>query len=284
MAVSDPPTVQQRLSDLLDLLQFWKDSEAVPPPSDESKDAPLRWLRFWQRHERDAQESVRQLRGVGDSLRRGDLNAAQDQATGINLRWLNPFRPQDAPGVAPIRPPRDEATEIEQRVRAVAGFIAEALCPWDYDRREPAVTFSNAWTDRASVEGDDDSQVKITSTIKPLYQEWKLTARTLLLELGDGGVVFGKAGIYLAGDLPAYIGLEADKVVSMPRLKNTKLFVNANYRSSRKPFATPVVASAGVQQTLPLNKRLELTFRLGVSTRSGAHRVFFTPVPYGTYY
>lgn len=284
MAVADPPTVQQRLADLLELLQFWKESEAVPPPSNENKDAPLRWLRFWQRHERDATDSVRQLRGVGDSLRRGDLDSAQDQASGINLRWLNPFRPQGGGGVVPVPPARDEASEIEQRARAVAAFIAEALCPWDYDRREPAVTFANTWTDRATADADDDSQVKITSTIKPLYQEWKLTARTMLIELGDNGVVFGKAGIYLAGDLPAYIGLEADKVVDVPRLKNTKLFVNANYRSSRKPFATPVVASAGVQQTLPLNKRLELTFRLGVSTRSGAHRVFFTPVPYGTYF
>jgi hypothetical protein len=181
-------------------------------------------------------------------------------------------------------------------VRATVLYLAEAVCPWDYDRKEPALTFVNVWNDVDAVRGDRDSaSVKLVSTINPVRRSWKLTARTRLLSLGGvaggggagggpGGVVFGKAGIYLVGDTDPFVGVEADRVVSIPRLPRTSLFFNVNYRSSRKLETSPVLASVGVQQTFNLGDGLALTLRAGANSRSGWSRPFFSPVPYGRYF
>jgi hypothetical protein len=164
-------------------------------------------------------------------------------------------------------------------------YLAEAICPWDYDRKEPSLTFVNVWTDVEAITTDrDTTKVKVTSTIKPLHQEWKLTARTKLLKLGDEGIVFGKAGIYLVGDKDPYVGVEADRTWQLPKLSGTKLFLNANYRSSRKPDSEPVVASIGLQQRFRIRQGLEFTLRAGVGTQNGMSRMYLAPIPFGSYY
>lgn len=205
-----------------------------------------------------------------------------------------------------------EGGERRGDVREAALYVAEAVCPWDYDRKEPALTFVNVWHDVEAGRGDRAAaKVKLVSTINPLRQSWKVTGRTSLYEMGrpnggprglkdgserdggvggdgaggaTGGIVFGKAGLYLVGDVEPYVGVEADRVVSVPRLQGTSLFFHANFRSSRKPEAGRVLCSAGVQQTVNLSEGFVLTLRVGANSRDGWRKPFASPVPFGRYF
>jgi len=138
----------------------------------------------------------------------------------------------------------------------LAGYVLTHFWPWDHDRHYFAPTFWNQWSYHRAEGGTKASAglhklpLKITSTYKPLTQEWKLTTRVNTLprlQLCQG---IGKAGMYLKGEGAPYVGVELDKVVSVPKLKGTGVFANANWRSTRsEEKVDDVVASAGVQQT-----------------------------------
>lgn len=277
-------------------------------------DGALRWLSHPTVDEVDTAEPRDQLRSAAADLEKGKLQSFFAKVSRIPLGWFGRRGLQEAPVVvspSSAPPQSGSGTTSDGAVPKAShsGFdintflfgrgairepctpkdtliyLAEAICPWDYDRKEPSLTFVNVWTDIESDQSNLHSvRVKLASTIKPLHQEWKATARARLLSLGPGGVVFGKAGAYLIGDKEPYIGLEADRVVDISRFKNTKLFLNANYRSSRKSDEDSVVASAGIQQTVNLGDGLEVTFRVGLNTKNGLSRPFFAPVPYGSYF
>eukprot|EP00171_Calliarthron_tuberculosum_P017070 IDg17070t1 len=264
LATTTTEGLEPRLRELLNRLQFWRDAEEEELPTTRNEDSSnvlardglLGALKWWRRNEDTAREAARDavqdLEAASVAVRSGDLGTAAEHLTEMGSRLLP--APRNASGNGPF-------ATME---RCVA-FVIASLTPWDFDRREPAVTLVTSWMDElraAPGAPDAAARVRFTSTIKPLHREWKLTARTLLLQLGSGGALIGKAGVFLAGEAPAYVGLEADRVVAIPRLPDMKLFANANYRSSRKPFAPPVVASVGVQQTLLFANRVELTFRL----------------------
>lgn len=103
------------------------------------------------------------------------------------------------------------------------------------------------------------------------------------MDLGENTVVFGKAALYLAGELPPYVGVEADRVWKLGRLEGTRLFANINYRSSRKPQVDPVRLSFGVQQDFELAKDVVLTLRIGLNPLAWDN-FFVTPVPNGEYF
>lgn len=288
LATATPEGFEPRLRQLLDRLQFWRDADPDELPSTRgdkasdvlARDGPLGVFKWWRRNEQSAREAahdaVQQLQDAGTAMRAGDLKSAVENLSEMGVQLLPAPPGASADGESPLA--------IMERC---ATFIIASLTPWDFDRREPALTFVTSWMDelRAAPGAPDIGPlVRFTSTIKPLHSEWKLSARTKLLELGHGGVLIGKAGVFLAGDAPAYVGLEADRVIALPRLSHTKLFANTNYRSSRKPFATPVVASVGVQQTLVFAKRLELTLRVGLSTRHADRPLFFSPMAHSTYF
>lgn len=277
-------------------------------------DGALRWLKFPELGTTEAPEPQARLRSAKSELKRGRINSFLTKLSEIRLGWFGKRGLREAPTVtAPSSSTRQSsagdlltdgasAPALRQQKNNAWSFgkdgfgapykwkdslihLAEAVCPWDYDRKEPSLTFVNVWTDVESVTNENESaRVKLVSTIKPLHQEWKATARTKLLSLGPGGVVFGKAGIYLVGDKDPYVGLEADRVVQVPHLKNTKVFFNANYRSSRKPEQDTVVASTGVQQTVSFGDGLDITFRVGFNSESGFSRPMFAPIPYGFYF
>lgn len=287
LATATPETLEQRLRHLLSWLHFWRHNatdDLSSQTAEAARNAPerdgaLSALRWWHRHRNGASDAVREL---GAAVRAGDLEDAAERLSVMSLKWLRPSR---------TKPVNDSSvrvdTDLERGVARAAAFLADALTPWDFDRREPALTFVSSWTDDLRAEpgtADEFALVKLASTVKPLHGEWKLTGRTQLFPLGAGGSVIGKAGIYLAGDAPAYVGVEADRVIALPWLPRTRLFVNANYRSSRVPFAPPVVASAGVQHTFALDTRLDLTFRVGVSTRQADKPWFFSPMPQSSYF
>lgn len=325
VAMAGPPpvhapgeTVQVRLSRLMDWLRFWEksveeggrqraDLPEGPLKRLMSEDGPAGWLKFWDSNHLNFAETGRRIKEAGASLTAGNLEAFQEKLTNINFDWLKP-KPLPPPKAdtrttrssspanlqtspAARRALAETNVSLEKQVQGILLFLSDSLCPWDYDRHDFGLTFTNTWTDIESVSGGGgtstaNSLVKMTSTIKPLEKEWKLTARTKLLRLGEGGVVFGKAGLYLAGDLPAYIGVEADRVWTVPYLKGTKVFGNVNYRSSRKPQHDPVVASFGVQQTIPIVNGLELTLRFGVDSQleNGKPKPYVAPIPLGSYF
>lgn len=326
MATNGPPkrNVEQTLHDLLEWLSFWKDADeaqlenrktrrgARTRKADSSSkidtdslrkheigqmllspDGPLGWLKFWEKRSDNTADTTEEPHGAGARPRNMELTKFVDRLSAIHRKWLRTWKSiTDSTSDPPIpgpqpEPPSFDLTQFEQKLTNVSVFMVDSLCPWDYDRRDFGLTFTNSWTDAdVPVEGaaPEESVVKVTSTIKPLHQEWKLTARTKLMSLGRGGILFGKAAVYLAGEQPAYVGLEADRVFDVPMLERTKAFANLNYRSSRKPHTDPVVASVGVQQTFPVSKGLELTLRVGVTTRNVGRTFFVSPVPNGSYF
>lgn len=293
LAVALPQDISARVSQLLNVLQFWKDVEydALPQSEPQSErgvlaqDGPLGMLKFWRKNETNVQDTTEHLKAAGSAVGKGDLQEAADRLSLLDLNWLLPKR--SPPQTNTESTSNDQLITLDHNISAVIAFFAEALTPWDFDRREPSFTLSSSWNDELSHIGGQPEKpglIKLTSTIKPLYSEWKLTARTKFVNLGRDGTVFGKAGLYLAGSGPPYVGVEADRLLDIPRLAHTKLFANVNYRSSRKPFSAPIVASAGVQHTLVFSNRLDLTFRIGMSTVDPDRPWFIMPMPHSSYF
>lgn len=255
LATATPPpvaeSIEERLAGLVRWLQFWQRAEddELSTRTDQdgggvlSRDGPLGLLRLWKRHE----DSARDAAGSATESVRATIEGRASDAGAALKRFI------DATDDLP------PAEEVEKKARSLLTYAAQSLTPWDFDRREPGVTFVHNW---------EVEEMKITSTWKPLFQEWKLSARTRFMSFADdSGVIFGKAGLYLAGDLPPYIGLEADRILPIPRVPRSHLFANVNYRSSRKPFAAVVVASAGIQHTVRIGESNGLTLRAGWSTK-----------------
>lgn len=300
-------TVGKRTNQLLDRLAFWKNKhldeeqeifEAAKGGPGEKKawmtifqkadrkipDEPLdagekvvdtvekgfgRWMKFWKRREKDVKKELKEtqksLEGVGEAVRKGDVDAVTDKVRSVNLGWL-----------------QDELHGVEREAMALGRYVVDHFFPWDYDRNNFGVTFWHIWKDMDTKLSDDmNNVVKMTSTIKPVVKEWKLTARTRLLPLGKDGVIFGKAGLYIVGDQPPYYGVEADKVWALPRLRATSLFTNANFRSSRKPETETIRGSVGLQHTVKIRDSLDFTFRVGVTND---RKLYFTPIPFGSYF
>lgn len=244
-----------------------------------SEDGPLGALNFWRINKESIKGTGQQLLESGELLVKGDADGFREKASGIDLSWLKPTRRSEPANGS--RPGRTVADQLQDTVL----FLLESLTPWDFDRHDFGLTFVTVWNDLDTFkrEGESDAIVKMTSTIKPLYQEWKLTARTKLLDLGENTAVFGKAGMYLAGNKPAYIGLEADRVWEIPRLPGTMVFVNVNYRSSRKPQADPIRTTVGIQQDFTIAKGIDLTLRLAFNPLD-RHDITVTPIPNGSYF
>lgn len=254
-----------------------------------SADGPLGALQFWRENKDQIEEATSTLLDTGEAAVRGDSDSFRRNAARLDFRWLRP-RP-----AGPIEPLVDDGGisgarrarfNLERQVRNLILFALDSLTPWDYDRHDFGLTFAHTWVDIDANAGRVDAPpavVKLTSTIKPLEKEWKLSARSKLMELPEGAVVFGKAGLYLAGDRPAYIGAEADRVWKVPRLKGTKVFVNVNYRSSRKPDVDPISTSVGVQQDFEVWKGVQVTLRIGTNPLE-MEKIFVTPVPNGSYF
>lgn len=273
------PTLKSRLEALLNSIPRFIDratrstesfAESVPAnvKSLFSKDGPLGALQFWRDNRENIQQTTDALLDTGESIVRGDSEQFRENASRLNLRFLKDL--QDGSEMNVVR-----------MVHRVTLFAVDALTPWDFDRHDFGITFVTKWDDVET--GDLTNHVKLTSTIKPLEGEWKVTGRTKLLELGDGAVVFGKAGIYLAGDHPAYVGVEADRVWRIPRVDGTKLFLNVNYRSSRKPDVDPFKMTLGLQQDFDIAKGVVLTLRIGANPLE-ADKLFVTPVASGEYF
>lgn len=323
-SVTTNNSVQETLHDLLRFLAFWdrhgdenigghRGAGDAPKPLRAllGKDGMLGWLRFARKNESRARESVTYLRTAGDvptfverleALRKEWARrlgfGGKDEGQGV-LRGGRRTADHERKGMSALLGDTALGGAVDERsIRKTLLYIGEAVCPWDYDRKEPGFTFVNVWTDIETVPGDINStKVKLTSTINPLRQTWKLSARTRLFNMtggtiggggGDdgsggatGGIVFGKAGIYLVGEGEPYVGVESDRVINLPFLRGTSMFANANYRSSRKPT---VMASVGVQQTVSVGDGLALTFRAGVNSHDGPKRPFFSPVPFGSYF
>lgn len=270
-----PDTLKARLEELLRLLPEYAaraGSAAAALPEHARRlfadDGPLAAARFWRDNRENAGAAADALLDAGAGAVRGDADAFSRAAARLDLRWL-----RDAGG-------------LPRMLNTVALAALDALTPWDFDRHDFGLTFANTWVDANALPPRADGLspvVKLTSTIKPLEGEWKLTARSRLVEIGEGGVVFGKAGIYLVGEQPSYVGVEADRVWNVPRLEYTKVFANVNYRSSRKPQRDPVRASFGVQQDFLLGRGMELTLRIGVDPMD-EQKFFVTPVPNGSYF
>lgn len=241
-----------------------------------SEDGPLGALYFWRENRQKITDAGKTIRDSGEALVKGDADEFRSRASRLDLSWLRP-RPSSL-----STPPADG--EFETRVRNVVLFMVESLTPWDFDRHDFGLTFANVWVDADALKTEHKNVVvKMTSTIKPVEREWKVTARTKLIELGEDAVVFGKAGLYLAGDQPAYIGVEADRVWKLPKLPDTKFFMNVNYRNSRKPQFDPVRTSLGLQQDFRIAKGLDLTLRLGINPLDRTDW-YVTPVPNGSYF
>ena len=263
-----------------------------------AKDGPFGFLQFWRDNEENLNRTGTKIRESGQNLIKGDTKRFREQASEIDFSWLNPnssrsTRDTDQIQISPKDILTDEniRTEFISKVRSIASFAVKSLTPWDFDRHEFNLTLANTWLDEGTLRRNETSGfnqasvIKMTSTIKPLDSEWKLTARSKLLELGGGGVVFGKAGIYIAGDQPPYIGVEADRVWTVPRLSDlgTKLFANVNYRSSRKPETEPVKSSFGIQQEVDISDAYVLTFRIGINPLQ-RDKLLFTPMPNRSYF
>lgn len=251
-----------------------------------SADGPLGALQFWRENKDQIEDTTTTLLDTGEAAVRGDSESFRRNASRLDLRWLRP-RPIEPlvedDGVSDRRRAR---FNFERQVRNVVLFTLDSLTPWDFDRHDFGLTFAHTWVDIDANAGRVNAPpavVKLTSTINPLEKEWKLSARSKLMELPEGAVVFGKAGLYLTGDRPAYIGVEADRVWKVPKLKGTKVFVNVNYRSSRKPDMDPIMTSIGVQQDFEIWKGVQLTLRIGTNPVE-REKFFVTPVPHGSYF
>jgi hypothetical protein len=306
---SVPQPLQTILRDLMAIVQkLTKTNDPTTPvapattsASNSSADNALGWMQKMQPHVRATDSTIREAASQFSHDR--DLGALANRLRRIDLSWLRSSAGSSAgagravaeSGVAKPRATMlassDDASSEPDFVslRNAFLFLAESVCPWDYDRKEPALTFVNVWTDVEAIKSDRDTyKVKIASTINPLAREWKVTARTRLASLGNDkfgeGCLFGKAGIYLVGDKEPYVGVEADRTLNVPFLPGTALFVNANFKSSRKPNTDPIVASAGVQQTIDLGGGLALTLRAGYNSLKGTSKLYISPVPFGSYF
>ena len=225
----------------------------------------MRWVQFWRRSESEILDTGRKLRGAGVGLKKGDLEEVKRKAGELDISWL-----------------KREAANLKKEALSAGRYLAEHFFPWDYDRKWFGVTLWHLWTDIETRElTGEKTLVKMVSTIKPFEREWKLTVRTKLTSLGKDGVILGKAGLYLVGDEAPYYGAELDKVWSAPQLPYSSIFVNANFRSSRKPDSNATIGSAGIQQTVPLRNGARFTFRVGYDTNG---KFYFTPVPFGKYF
>lgn len=244
-----------------------------------SEEGPLGALNFWRENKENITSTGQQLLESGELLVKGDADGFRDKASGIDFSWLKPTR------VSEQENGKRHRRTVADQVQNTCLFLIESLTPWDFDRHDFGLTFVTVWNDLDTFkrEGANEAIVKMASTIKPLYQEWKLTARTKLIDLGENATVFGKAGMHLAGNKPAYIGLEADRVWQIPRLPGTMLFVNVNYRSSRKPQADPIRTTVGIQQDFTVAKGIDLTLRLAFNPLD-RHDITVTPIPNGSYF
>ncbi|KAI0560407.1 hypothetical protein FGB62_113g11 [Gracilaria domingensis] len=284
-------TLKQQLEAILDALPTFLDTatgrveKAVASIPDQVKylfsdEGPLGVLNFWRENKENISTTGQQLLESGELLVKGDTDAFREKASGINLSWLRPLRQRSRPSET-----ADDNITITHQVRNTLLFLIDSLTPWDFDRHDFGLTFVTIWNDaNALKEGDVNRAVlKMTSTIKPIEQEWKLSARTKLFDLGENAVVFGKAGLYLAGNRPAYIGAEADRVWPIPKLPGTKLFANVNYRSSRKPQDDPVKLTCGIEQEFAVAKGIDLTLRLAFNLMENMDMRIY-PVPSGSYF
>lgn len=274
---SPPPTLKSRLDSLLnsipDFIQRASEStesltESIPQQARRlfSKDGPLGVLQFW-RHNRDnIEQTTTTLRDAGKSILRRDEDAFKRNASLLDFSWLQN---------------NDGELHLGTMLKSLGMFTLDSLTPWDFDHHDFGLTFATVWEDIDA--GEINTGVKLTSTIKPLEKEWKVSARRRLMDLGENSVVFGKAATYLAGEYPAYVGVEADRVWKFGRWEGTKLFLNVNYRSSRKPRLDPIRLSCGVQQDFELAKDVILTLRIGLNPLE-RERFFVTPVPNGEYF
>lgn len=274
------PQLKNRLEALLEWLQRFGNNDKHDAASDQSlpDDGLLRILQFWRRNSADIDATGAKIQKTGRDIAKGDLQNAKENALGIDLSWLL------GNGGSLKNVQLDPDTTVMKRVENTIDFLLDSLTPWDFDRHDFGFTFANVWED-VDTGSDDDllGPVKMTSTIKPLEKEWKLSARTKILDLGEGGVLFGKAGLYLAGKGTPYIGVEADKVWDIPGLSGTKAFVNVNYRSSRMPDTDPVLSSVGVELDFPLLADVILCLRIGVNPLE-RKKIVVTPIPNGSYF
>lgn len=230
---------------------------------------PFSFLTFWRSNEQEIRRTAVTLRDSAQLLADNKQSEARKRASALDLSWLRNSEPV-------------QWRDVRGTARGALLFLADSLTPWDYDRHDLGLTFANVWHDTPEpAVGVGD--VKLTSTIKPLEKEWKVSARTRLLEMGDDVAVFAKAGMFLAGGAPPYIGLEADKMWPVAGLDNTKIFANINYRSSRKPTSDVFMPSFGVQQAFEITKGFDLHLRFGVSPFQEAP-FFVSPIPNGSYF
>lgn len=286
-----PDTLRTRLEQLLHRLPRYADraeEEAARLPERVQtlfgRDGPLAGLRFWRENRQQIEDAAGGLREAGAAAARGDLRRAREHAAGLDLKWLTPppapagdARGDDGEGglAAPAR------LNLEKQLRNATMYAVDTLTPWDYDRHDFGLTFAQTWEEAGP--GSGGGRVKLTSTLKPLEREWKLSARSQLVEMPAGACVFGKAGMYLAGDKAAYVGVEADRMWPVPRTGGAKLFVNVNYRSSRRPEREPVKMSVGVQKGFEVWGGMVVWVRVGVDVANWG-RLEVTPVPNGEYF
>jgi hypothetical protein len=304
---STPQPLQTILRDLMSFVQKLtiKNSDTnsapmLPSPSSSvpsEQDGALGWMERalkLQPHVHKTEAAMRQA--VDVYAEDNDFLALAKRLIHVDLSWLRRGGLSDG-GAETAAAPQAEtplgSTAVSEADRASLRntllFLAESICPWDYDRKKPALTFVNVWSDVEAIKSDRNTyKVKVASTINPLAREWKVTARTRLAslgrdELGDG-CVFAKAGVYLVGDKEPFVGVEADRTLSIPFIPGTSLYANANFKSSRKPHTYPILASAGVQQTVDWGNGLALTMRAGFNTRDGMGKLSVTPVPFASYW
>lgn len=210
---------------------------------------------------------------------------------------------------------REEENEINVGglLVGIGRFLIESINPWDFDRRELALALVQKWEDwevlhgqgtrktrggrdRSIRDGNKDdgkdaegvAAVKVTSTMMPLKGEWKVSGRTPLWRSANwGGVVFAKAGLFLAGERVPYVGLEADRVWRRPNTvgnqKHIAPFVNLSYRSSRLPEFPVIRLSTGVQFGLQIGG-LPLTVRFGLRPLETRRNLFLLPVSNDRYF
>lgn len=275
----EEPTLKERLEALLNFIPRFLDratnqtpilQESVSSSSKQSsksiqKRNPFRFLQFWKNNRENIDRTKNNLLNTAESALRQDGEGFRRNANLLDFRWLTGSAGDPDFGVL---------------AKEFGLFALDSLSPWDFDRHDFGVTFVTTWEDLEA--GDIATGIKVTSTIKPLESEWKVSARTKLIELGENALVFGKAGLYLAGEQSPFIGVEADRMWNLPQLSNTKLFCNANYRSSRKADL-PFRMSVGLQHNFELTKGVVLTLRFGAYPFEKP--VFFaTPVPNGNYF
>lgn len=289
----DPETLRQKLEGLLEAIPQAIDRAAdtvestftsIPSQAQQlfSEDGLLGALVFWRENKENIKSAGQVVKESGEALVKGDTETFRQRASQFDLRWLRPRH-----RLHTLRTNIEDyegASELERRARNLALFMIESLTPWDFDRHDFGLTFATVWLDAQTVERQgENGYIKMTSTIKPLHREWKVSGRTKLLDLGEDTAVFGKAGMYLHGNKPAFVGVEADHVWHLPKLENTKVFANINYRSSRRPTADPIKTSVGLQQDFFFGKGLDLTLRVGINLLDRTDW-YVTPVPNCSYF